>query len=252
MKKTMLLLAFALIFASLLGCVTNEQIQNYNAGVKAYEEGSIELAKKYFEGAKGYANARSYLNSIAVYENIYVEALGYFDARDYQAARNGFASIPAYENASEYIDYIDRLEKRYNEGLEAFEQQDYVTARMRFIQAQGYEDSADYAKRISRFEDSYQIAMGFYREGNYIDALEAFDRIGVSYKDSEEKIASIYDLFSRRSVAPRKLLELFTASCAAEDEPVKIVSADINEGSFAARMDNGLMIIGNTGADGNI
>lgn len=252
MKKAFVLLALLLGLAALCGCVTNEQIQNYNAGVEAYNAGSMELAKACFERAKGYANSRSYLSSIAEYERIYVEALEAFEARDYASAKNSFGSISMYENAAEYVAYIDRLEQRYNEGLKAFEEQDYVTARMRFIQAQGYEDSAEYAKRISKFEDSYQIAMAFFNEGNYLEALEAFGKIGTGYKDTLEKIDSIYELYSKKSVAPRTLLELFTASCASENEPVKVISADINEGSFAARTDIGLIIMGNTGADGLI
>lgn len=252
MKKLSLLLAVTLLFAFMCGCVSNEQIQNYNAGVKAYDEGSVELAKAYFEAAGDYANSRSYLNSIAEYERIYVEALGFFEARDYAAAKNSFASIPRYENAPEYVAYIERLEKRYNEGIAAFEAEDYVTARMRFVQAQGYEDSAEYAKRISKFEDSYQIAMGFFNEGNYLEALEAFGKIGTGYKDTKQKIESIYELYGKKSVQPRTLLELLTASCASEEEPVKFVSADINEGSFAAATDDGLMIVGNTDAEGYI
>ena len=254
MKKLLPLLALLLAALTLLfsGCVTNEQIQHYNAGVAAYEAGEFEAAKAEFLRTGGYGNSRSYLSAIAEYERIYVEALGFFNERDYDEARRIFDSVSEYENASEYVAYIDGLAALYEEGVAAFEAEDHVTALDCFVRAQGYSDSLDYVTRIERLEDNYQIAMGFYREGNYLESLEAFLRIGVSYKDSEEKMASIYELFSRRSVAPRTLLELFAKSCAAEGEERSIVSAEIGDASFVARTSDGMMIIGNTGEDGLI
>lgn len=252
MKRTVFVLLLVLTAGLLCACVTNGQIQHYNAGVAAYEANDLVTAKHEFLQAGSYGNTRSYLSAIAEYESIYLTALESFEARDYDEARRVFASIPEYGNASEFVAYIDRLAELYAEGTAAFGREDYVTARDRFYRSSGYSDADEQVSRIDRFEDNYRIAMGFYSEGNYMESLEAFRKIGVSYRDTDEKIASILELFRKRGIDPEELLTFFAESCAVDEEPITVVSADIGESSFVARASNGLMIMGNTDAEGYI
>ncbi len=237
---------------ALCACVTNGQIQHYNAGVAAYEANDLVSAKHEFLQAGGYGNSRSYLSAIAEYEGIYLSAVESLEAGDYDGARRVFASIPEYGNSNEFVAYIDRLAELYAEGAAAFEKEDYVTARDRFYRASGYEDASDKVSQIDRFEDNYRIAMGFYSEGNYLESLEAFRKIGVSYRDTDEKTASILELFRSLGIKPAELLTFFAENCAAEEPPITVDSASISDGGFTAYASNGLMIVGNTDQGGYI
>lgn len=242
----------ALLVLPLCACVSGEQIKNYNEGVAAFEAKDYELAKALFLTAGGYANSPSYISAIEEYESIYLEAVSLFGQKQYSAARNSFDAISDFGNSAEYVAFIDRLSARYAEGMEAFERQDYVTALGRFTQALGYEDSDSYVKRISNFESNYQLAMGFYMEGNYEAALATFRKIGVPYKDSEEKIASIYELFERKGITASVFRTLFNESCEAEGEDLRLPVADVNETGFAWRTTNGMLVVGNIDEEGYI
>ncbi|MBQ4341670.1 MAG: hypothetical protein II756_04080 [Clostridia bacterium] len=252
MKRAAFLLILAVCAWALCACVTNGQIQHYNAGVAAYEANDLVSAKHEFLQAGGYGNSRSYLSAIAEYESIYLSAVESFDAGDYDEARRVFASIPEYGNSSEFVAYIDRIAELYAEGEAAFEEEDYVTARDRFYRASGYADSSDRVSQIDRFEDNYRIAMGFYSEGNYLESLEAFRKIGVSYRDTDEKIASILELFRSFGIKPAELLTIFAENCAAEEPPITLASSSIGDGAFTAYASNGLMIVGNSDDAGYI
>ncbi|MBO4563628.1 MAG: hypothetical protein J5772_08460 [Clostridia bacterium] len=252
MKRAVLITA-AVLFAILsCACVTNEQIRSYNAGVAAYESCDFETAKGLFITAGSYANARSYLNSILEHERIYLDALALFDAHDYPAARHSFASIETFGNAAEYIALIDRLEARYNEGLTAYKAKDYVLAKERFVQAQGYADSASYVQNIGRLEDSYEIAMSFYREGNLLEALAAFERIGTSYRDTDERIAEIKAIFASRGLTARQFLSLYLTSNAEAGENVSVMTSEIRTTAFAITTSDELLMTGDTDEDGYI
>lgn len=246
MKK--LIIIFITVFAAafICGCVSSAQIQSYNAGVKAYEGKDFELAKAYFEAANGYGNSPSYLSAIAEYEKIYVEALEFFNARDYDRAINSFDAIRDFGNSAEYLAFMDRLKARYDEGVSAFEAQDFRLANMRFIQSLGWADSAAYLSRIQEYEDGYRVALAFLREGNYVQALNAFERIGVPYRDSEERIEAIFTVISTKGMTPTIFRESFNASCEEQGEEYSLPVSDPGETGFAWRTTNGLMIMGNT------
>lgn len=256
MKKLFRLLAAAALLAALLGacagCVTNAQLKNYNAGVKAYEANDFETAKAYFQAAEGYGNAPSYISAIEEYERIYKDALSLFNAHDYPAARNSFSAISQFGNAAEYVDFIDRLENRYNEGLEAFEKEDYVTAHQRFIQAMGYADSDAYVTRIAGLENSYQLALGFIAEGSYIKAMQELEKIGVDYKDTAELMDRVYALIRQKGVTASIYRDLFNESFEKTGEVVSIDYAEVNDLSFVWRASNGLIIMGNTDYEGYV
>lgn len=252
MKRISFLLLAVLAAALLCGCVSGAQMQNYNNGVAAFERREFGSAKVCFEAAGDYANSRSYLSAIEEYERIYTEALASFNARDYYSARSGFASIEEFGNAKGFVEFIDRLAARYEEGLALFNAQDYVAANGRFIQAMGYADSADLIERIGKFEDTYQLAMSFYMEGKYDSALAMFERLGAPYKDSEEKIASIYDHFAKKGITASIFRTLFNSSCEAEGEDYSLPITESGDTGFAWRTTNGLLIVGNTDSEGYI
>ncbi|MBO4848554.1 MAG: hypothetical protein J5586_05325 [Clostridia bacterium] len=252
MKRAVLIIIAAAMALMLAGCVTNEQMRAYDQGVAAFERGDLEAAKVFFITADGYANSKSYLNSILEHERIYLEAMAFFDAHDYPAARHSLSSISSFANASEYIALIDRLEERYNEGLKAYEAKDYVLAKERFVQAQGYADSDSYVLGIEKFEDTYEIAMGYLREGNYLEALSSFERIGASYRDTDERIAELRAMFAARGVTAKQFLSLYVKSTADAGGNVAIVASDINQNAFAATTSDELLITGDTDDDGYI
>ena len=252
MKKLAVIIATVLAAAALCGCVSGAQISNYNAGVSAYEAHDFETAKAHFERAGGYGNSKSYLAAIEEYERIYSEAVGYLEAHDYDSARHSFEAIREFGNSGDYLDFIQRLETRYNEGVEAFEAQDFLLANERFTQAQGYADSGRYLATLKAYEDAYRAALGFYYEGNYVRALEAFEGIGVPYRDSKERIESIYAYVTQNGMIPGIYRELFNAGCEAAGDDVSIPLTETTEGGFAWRTTNGLIIMGDTDGRGRI
>lgn len=239
----------ALLFCS---CVTNGEIAAYNAGVEAYNAKDFARAKQCFIAANDYGNSKSYLNAIAEFERIYLEALSFFDARDYEAAKNSFKAIADFENASEYVDFISRLEQRYDEGLAAYESEDYVLAKERFVQSMGYKDANEYVSRIDRFEDSYQIALGYAEEGNYPQAIEAFRRIGVNYRDSEQKIEELLALIRSKGVTAVQLLTFYFESSSKAGDNVSITTTDINDAAFTATTSDEILITGDIDREGYI
>ncbi|MCR5808426.1 MAG: hypothetical protein K6G56_02575 [Clostridiales bacterium] len=251
MKKIAVLLVLLMIMP-LLGCVTNAQIKNYNAGVAAFDAGSMEEARRYFEAAGSYGNSKSYLSAITEYESIYLDALRLFDAHDYPAARNSFSAITSFENAQEYIDLIDRLEIRYNEGMEAYKQLDYPLAKQRFVQAMGYSDAADYVTAISRLEDNYHLAMSFLAEDSPLEALRALLKIGTAYRDTLERIDELYAFFDNNGLTAKEYIALYIESHTASGESAAVPSLDLGETGFAARTSDEVLITGNTGKDGRI
>ena len=250
--KSRFLICLLLLACVFCGCVSGAQIQNYNNGVAAFERREFGSAKVCFEAAGDYANSRSYLSAIEEYERIYTEALAAFESRDYYSARSAFSSITEFGNAGEFVAFIDRLQAKYEEGKTAFEAGDYVKANGLFIQAMGYADSEELIERISKFEDTYQLAMSFYMEGKYDSALAMFEKLGAPYKDSEEKIASIYELFSRKGITSQIFRTLFNASCESEGEQYSLPITAAGDTGFAWRTTNGLLIVGNTDTEGYI
>ena len=252
MKKTIALILILLSAAACLSCVTNTQLVSYNAGVKAYDEHDYALAKAYFTAAEGYGNSGSYLAAIAEFERIYLEAVGFVEARDYEAAKNDFAAIEDFGNSREFTAFISRLYARYDEGVEAFQNEDYPLAKMRFIQSMGVRDADEYVTRISRLNDSYRIAMGYFEEGNYPEAIEAFRSIGANYKDTNDRIEELERLIVLRGVTPAQLIALYFEGSNKAGDTVTIATADIKESGFAATTSDEVLMTGNTDKEGFI
>lgn len=250
MKRALALLLALIALASLSGCVSGREIKNYNAGVAAYEAHDFLTAKAYFTAANGYGNSPSYLSAIAEYERLYSDALAKFDQKDYEGARKGFSAISEFGNSAEYTAFIDSLAARYNEGMTAFKAEDYPLAYERFIQSMGYKDANEYAERIKKLEINYLTAMEYYLSGDLLAALEAFERIGVNYRDTNAKIAELTAIIGENGVIMKQLLSRFTESCEDTAEPLTVTVSEMTAAGFVARASNGLLITGGTDEDG--
>ena len=252
MKKTIVIslaLAALMLFTA---CVSGENIRNYNSGVEAYTAGDIIAAKDYFLAAGGYGNSKSYLSAIAEYERIYAEAVAMFDAHDYDAAENSFRSIEVYSDSAERVRAIEGFRTAYESALEAYENEDYVKAGELFAAASGYKDADDHARKIAVYERNYQAAVKSFEEGDYLDALNAFERIGVPYRDSEERIAELYRLFSEKGVTAKLFIKLYLKSSADEDYTVTVPTADVSGAAFAFRTSDDMLVTGSADDEGFI
>ena len=252
MKRTAVILLVLIALAAFGGCVSGSEIKNYNAGVAAYEAHDFLTAKAYFTAANGYGNSPSYLSAIAEYERLYLDALAKFDARDYDGARAGFSAISEFGNSAEYAAFIDSLAARYNEGMTAFKAEDYPLAYERFVQSMGFKDADEYAERIKKLEINYLTAMEYYENGDLLAALEAFERIGVNYRDTNAKIAELTALIGENGVIMKHLLSRFTESCDGTNEALTVTVSEMTKAGFVARASNGLLITGGTDEDGYI
>ena len=252
MKKVIALILAAAALAVLSGCVSGTEIKCYNAGVAAYEACDFESAKALFTAANGYGNSPSYLSAIAEYERLYMDALEKFDARDYDGARLGFSAISEFGNAAEYVSFIDSLIARYGEGQAAFKAEDYPLAHERFYQSLGYRDADEYVAKIKKLEINYISAMEYYERGDLLSALEAFERIGANYRDTNERIAELTERIGENGLIMKQLLSRFTQSCDETGEPLTVTVSEMTAAGFVARASNGLLITGGTDETGYV
>lgn len=250
MKKAALILLAAVAAALMTACVSGEQIRNYNLGVEAYNAGDIVGAKTYFSAAGGYGNSKSYLAAIRAYEDIYAQAGLLFDAHEYDEAQNCYDSIKEYADSAERSALIDSYRENREKALDAYEKGDYPEAGELFAAACGYGDSDEYVRRISVWQRDYDIALQELQNGFYSDALSAFERIEVPFRDSEEQLDSLYRLFARKGVTAKLFIRLFSQSCENEEPPVTIPTADVSGSEFTFSASNGMLVTGSADDNG--
>lgn len=250
MKKAALILLVIVFAALAASCVSGEQIHNYNLGVEAYEAGDIVGSKAYFSAAGGYGNSKSYLAAIKAYEDIYYQAELLFGAREYDEAQNSYDSIKEYADSAEKSALIDSYRENAEKAKAAYERGDYPEAGELFAAACGYGDSDNYVRRIAAWQRDYDIAVEQLQNGFYLDALTAFERIEVPFRDSEEQTEALYRLFAEKGVTAKLFIRLFTQSCEDEDPPVTIPTADVSGPEFTFEASNGLLVTGSADESG--
>lgn len=110
----------------------------------------------------------------------YDRAAALFEAGDYAAARELYASLGAYREAPRQVMACDYREA---EALEAAG--DYAAARDAFMAVAGYENALDRADRCR-----YAIAEGLLAAGDYEAALESFLALG-NFQDAPQRAQAL-------------------------------------------------------------
>lgn len=159
----------------------------YRQATDLMDDGQYVMAKKLFDGIKGYRDSNTKAQKCAV-ENTYQLAVKDFENKKYLDAANKFNSIKNQKTeAKEYA-----LRSYYCYAQELFEDGKFKEAAVQFGNAGTYEDAVDMQK-----ESQYRYGMERYEKKDYKTAYEYLSKVK-TYKDVPDKIKDVTYQYGRQ------------------------------------------------------
>lgn len=153
----------------------------YHMAMKAFEEGDMETAEKYFAEIPGYQDADSYRYGI-----LYERARGYIAKKSYEEARPILEELGNYEDSEEDLRFV-----RYSLAADALEQGRYEDAVFLFDQVGDYKDAPDQMDHAR-----YLMALDLKNAQQWQKASDLFKAI-LTYADSSDQYDQcMYELAS--------------------------------------------------------
>ena len=251
LRAALALLAAALFAVlPLAGCSDSdaEKRQLFDAGVRAFNSGDFDEARRCFISSDHYAEADSYLEAIAGYEDLYLRGVAAFEAKDYASAGSCFAGVRNYLNSKDYLERIDKLREQYEVGRLLYDEGQFLPARAAFIAADGYEQSAAYLENIDSMVGLYNRGVELMNTGNCMDALTTFLAINTEFEDSAELIGLCRSRLTVSRTSLNAYIKNYNEGYGGE---VKIDAGNLDS-DFSLRDSRGVLFSGTTDENGMI
>ncbi len=162
----------------------------------------LEGQEQFADAAVEYEKIPDYQDSKerAVYcrnEANYRDAKLKYDAKEYDEALTLFRGLGDYSDSRFWV-----KKTKYAKASDLFANGDYAMAADLFKELRNYEDSKE---RMN--ESTYQMAEVAYEDKDYKTAYEAYEMLGSSYKDAEDKAKDARYLYADECLAAGKYKE---------------------------------------------